>query len=212
MTSIVPPPHSASYSPHDLADYWLMSDRELDTHLPTLLTNRAVSSQTAVFVLDVWLARRQIAAETAPQRYPLSKHEITCIDVLNLDGQVSNGGIEQWMYNGYAYRANETLEALRSVGANELERILEQALAVFPRVVRDRLMSQSHSGYLGWLELSIEDEERLDSLTRSYGNVRDRHWSLDDQLAEFARARRIGPATRDVVCRLPAVAGARVRK
>lgn len=50
-----------------------------------------------------------------------------------LNGDVMNGGFDQYFFNSSGDMALDALEGLRDIGAAEPERILREALAVFGR-------------------------------------------------------------------------------
>lgn len=52
--------------------------------------------------------------------------------ILNVDGQVCNGGFNQLFYNSYGELAEQALQGFALFGMHDYVRILEQAYAIFP--------------------------------------------------------------------------------
>lgn len=57
----------------------------------------------------------------------LPEKEKTVYLIVILDDQVSNGGFNQYFFNGYGQFAPETVEALKSINANQTAKLVELA-------------------------------------------------------------------------------------
>lgn len=52
--------------------------------------------------------------------------------ILDLEGQVNNGGFDQYYFNSYGDNAAEAVMALRAIGANSVAKMLVESFSVFP--------------------------------------------------------------------------------
>ncbi|MCK6459466.1 MAG: DMP19 family protein [Planctomycetes bacterium] len=71
--------------------------------------------------------------------------------IWELEGEVNNGGFEQYFFNTSGDTAFAVVDALREVGAHQAARIAEQANALFPGSAcpKDRAERQKQLGALG---------------------------------------------------------------
>ena|SRR6056297_1151259 len=61
----------------------------------------------------------------------LSATDQTFICVWALDGEVNNGGFDQWFFNSSGDYATSTPDALRRIGADRLAEIVDRAISAF---------------------------------------------------------------------------------
>jgi hypothetical protein len=85
------------------------------------------------------------------------------LDVYEIINEVENGGIDQFLANSTGDRAEETLHALKSIGATESAGIVTKAMALFPNGKPSRAR-----------------EERLHELEQ----IRDSHAEMLEELAD----------------------------
>jgi hypothetical protein len=168
-----------------------MTVHELDSCLCRLLADHTLPPQVPLDAFKTWLIRRERAAEDNPYAAELTADERICLRILNVHGQVYNGGIVQWVDNGYAFQFRETLEALGKIGARRLKRIVERAIWVLPAPVQRHLEFGAHGGMFGWLEVDARVERRLDRLTSLYYSASESGTTLDEHLLRFARDGRV---------------------
>jgi hypothetical protein len=64
--------------------------------------------------------------------HQLTEHEQTVILVWSLDGEVGNGGFEQFYFNSSGDYAAETVRALERIGAHRTAAIVAEASQPFP--------------------------------------------------------------------------------
>lgn len=99
--------------------------------------------------------------------------------VMEVHGEVNNGGFSQYFFNPYSDRWPTAIEAARTVGAHHLASQLERAVALFgrqgPSLDRDRRLKQ-------YARMSDRAEAALDELDAEHGKDRDR---LDVLLARY---------------------------
>jgi hypothetical protein len=80
----------------------------------------------------------QPVADAAFRRYAavgfdrLSEEEQTVILVWSLEGEVDNGGFDQFYFNSSGNFAAETVETLRRIGASRTAELVEEANRLFP--------------------------------------------------------------------------------
>jgi hypothetical protein len=98
----------------------------------------------------------------------LSPPEQLCLDVLNLDEAVSTTGAVEWITNGHhAVRAQETREALMTLGATVIASLVTEVVSVLPqRLVKD-LAAGDGEGLWGY-QPSQEREARLHAIDQQY--------------------------------------------
>lgn len=85
--------------------------------------------------------------------------------VVHFDGEVQNGGMEQWLTNPSGHYAKETLMALERIGANESAALVREALAFFPEGQPSRDQSERRRQFAS---LSSEEKERIFVLGDAY--------------------------------------------
>ena len=64
----------------------------------------------------------------------LNQFEKNVLFIEMLEGQVNNGGFDQYFFNSSGEYAHETLTALEQVGATNAAELLEQAINAFPEL------------------------------------------------------------------------------
>lgn len=62
----------------------------------------------------------------------LNEVEKTFIGICSLEGEVNNGGFDQWFFNSSGDWALETPQSLIRIGAEATARIVEEAISFFP--------------------------------------------------------------------------------
>lgn len=62
----------------------------------------------------------------------LNYYEKNVILIEILEGQVNNGGFDQYFFNSSGEYAHETLIALKEIKANQMAEILNRAITIFP--------------------------------------------------------------------------------
>ncbi len=62
----------------------------------------------------------------------LNEAEKTFLYVEILEAEINNGGFDQFFFNSSGDYANETLEALKRIGATKTAKIVEEAYSYFP--------------------------------------------------------------------------------
>jgi hypothetical protein len=62
----------------------------------------------------------------------LSEVEKTFIAIWSLEGEVNNGGFDQWFFNSSGDWALETPQCLVRIGAETTAKIVEAAISIFP--------------------------------------------------------------------------------
>jgi len=62
----------------------------------------------------------------------LNEHEKNVIFIEMLEGQVNNGGFDQYFFNSSGEYAHETLKALEEINAPKMSEILNKAIMSFP--------------------------------------------------------------------------------
>src|SRR5690606_37877413 len=128
-----PTPMTATYPP--ILDTHTLDDATLAQCVADLFADSAAPPRLVCQVLYDLLVRRPEDADYANQEW-------VCMDALDLNAQVLNGGFDQWVFNGYVYRGQETVAALHTIGAVKAARLLERALRALPEPLR----TQVHSG------------------------------------------------------------------
>lgn len=84
--------------------------------------------------------------------------------ILDFEGQINNGGFDQYYFNSHGDNAAETVIALRAIGANNVAKMLEESFTIFPNSkpspIRDIRQSQLENiGSLGDKKLSELDDQ-----------------------------------------------------
>ncbi len=85
-----------------------------------------------------------------------------------LEGQVNNGGFDQYFFNSSGEYAHETLTALEEIGAYKTAELLEQAIKVFPQ-----------------LPIPKDTEQRRELMKNLPQQVSDVWGQLDDEFYEY---------------------------
>jgi len=74
-----------------------------------------------------------MTGETAEETVDLlSEREQTIVFIQLLIDEVENGGFDQWLYASTGDRADETLEALKRIGADKTHDLAARAISLFP--------------------------------------------------------------------------------
>lgn len=122
---------------------------------------------------------------------PLPERLTYC--VLVFDGQVGNGGLHQYFWNGYGQFAYETVAYLGLLGATVQAGILRQALTLLeaeepvPNILREK-MHKRNLDCLNDFEEPITAE--LDNLSDAYyACPEDLEMLLDDFLTKYGQAK-----------------------
>jgi hypothetical protein len=94
--------------------------------------------------------RRRLLDLTAGQR--------VLLPVVQLDGEVCNGGFEQYFFNSYSMFAAEAYEGLVAIGASKYAALLKRAMKIYPdgKVPRQRERR--------WPTLQLMDHDRIKRL------------------------------------------------
>lgn len=96
-----------------------------------------------------------------PDYSALSKPEQYVMVVGDFEGQINNGGFDQYYFNSYGDNAVVAVEALRAIGANESAELLIKSFGVFPAntpsPIRDIRWAQLET-------LTVKQNEFLSSL------------------------------------------------
>ncbi|MEO0895343.1 MAG: DMP19 family protein [Bacteroidota bacterium] len=71
-------------------------------------------------------------ADGDDQLGPLNEFEKNVLYIEMLEGQVNNGGFEQYFFNNSGAYAHETLRALQAIKAPKVAALLQQAIKAFP--------------------------------------------------------------------------------
>lgn len=98
----------------------------------------------------------------------LNLEEKTVLYIEMLEGQVNNGGFDQYFFNSSGDYAHETLEALERINAPQMRSILDEAIKSFPitPVPKD---TEKRRKYMDDLPESVIDSwERLDNKFYEY--------------------------------------------
>jgi hypothetical protein len=92
-----------------------------------------------------------------------------------LEGEVNNGGLNQYFFNSAGDHAQETVNALMEIGANYTAELLKQSFTVFAEKIpfKDRNKRQDQLFSIG-----EENEEFLDELDSKYYRYTDPVGSL----------------------------------
>lgn len=114
----------------------------------------------------------------------LSESEHKFVAVFALEGEVNNGGFEQFFFNSSGNEAELALDGLRELGASKVAALLLRAMAVFPDgkpptdiLVRRRMMEKIESHAKPVWEQCDREFFRLNT-------------ALSDPLLAFAKRRR----------------------
>ncbi|WP_251813130.1 DMP19 family protein, partial [Alkalimarinus sediminis] len=88
--------------------------------------------------------------------------------ILDLEGQVNNGGFDQYYFNSYGDNAAEAVMALRAIGANSVAKMLVESFSVFPnsKPSPDRWVRQAQLEKIG--ESGNEKLSKLDDQFYEY--------------------------------------------
>jgi hypothetical protein len=84
--------------------------------------------------------------------------------VENLEGEVNNGGFDQFYFNSSGDYANETVDALNKIGANKTAEIVKKANDEFPNGVVPKNREKRQDVLDSLREKSSENWNRLESV------------------------------------------------
>ncbi len=97
------------------------------------------SAQTVDEVLEMETTQALIALngliqkKLGTQDYTVLTHpELVVLAVDWLQSEVNNGGYHQYFFNSYSELAQEAIDGLREIGANQAAEITEKAYSIFP--------------------------------------------------------------------------------
>jgi hypothetical protein len=107
--------------------------------------------------------------------FSLMQKERYVVDVVWLITEVNNGGLEQWFYNYSGGHAQETLEALRAIGAEETYAIVQEACSLFP----DGMPERDHVKRVAQVEAMSEGRNP------AFNPLDDRFYSMKENLYEL---------------------------
>src|SRR5262245_1824131 len=117
----------------------------------------------------------------------LSRLQRDALCVLNLQAELNNGGMHQYLLNSSGDFAQETPEVFRRIGADEAARILEEANSFFgdsgPPTDREARRA-------GLLALSKNAEDRIHALSTEFYDTEDRGLSLADLFDSYVVSQR----------------------
>jgi hypothetical protein len=69
-----------------------------------------------------------LARQCAPR---MTREQLLLLAVLNVDGQICNGGVSQMLYNSYGQLAEEAVEGYRLFGFARMADLVDEALTLF---------------------------------------------------------------------------------
>ncbi|GLQ33179.1 hypothetical protein GCM10007876_36580 [Litoribrevibacter albus] len=125
--------------------------------------------QENIFAYDVY---EVIVDKVDPNEWPnyskLSQLEQNILMIVDFEGQINNGGFDQYYFNSYGDNAVATVNALIEIGAKETADILSKSFTVFP----NRKPS----------EIRETRQTQLDALTKAQQDYLDK---LDDEFYEY---------------------------
>ena len=98
----------------------------------------------------------------------LSEREQTIVLVQMLITEVDNGGFDQWLYNETGDRAQETLEALKRIGATKTYDLLAKAIGLFPPEALPRVREERMKVMVDFEEKHPRVEEELFQLSMQF--------------------------------------------
>jgi len=103
-----------------------------------------------LIALDNWVCKKSNGGDEMEK---LSQEERTFFLVFQLEAEVNNGGFSQFFYNSSGDFANETVAALREIGAEKMAKICERALALLGGAV-----PENRSARTKMLDEAVTDE------------------------------------------------------
>ena len=98
----------------------------------------------------------------------LNEYEKNVIFIEMLEGQVNNGGFDQYFFNSTGEYAYETLKALEEINANQTAKILNSAIKAFPT-----------------LPVPKDTEQRRELMEDIPDNISENWDKLDDEFYEY---------------------------
>lgn len=101
----------------------------------------------------------------------LNQFEKNVLYIEMLEGQVNNGGFDQYFFNSSGEYAHETLVALNDIGANNTVDIFEQAIKIFPK-----------------FPIPKDMEERREYMRNLPKNISEVWYQLEDKFYEYPDA------------------------
>jgi len=133
-----------------------------------ILDNFEKGIEIKYFAYDVYdVLILSVDEKVWPDYTSLSEPKRNLLLVVDLEGQINNGGFEQYYFNSYGDNAQLTVNALRAIGANATAELLIESFSAFP----NNTPSVSRS----------ERQEQLDNMPESGNELLD---NLDDQFYE----------------------------
>jgi len=125
--------------------------------------------QENIFAYDVY---EVIVGKVDPNEWPnyskLSQLEQNILMIVDFEGQINNGGFDQYYFNSYGDNAVATVNALIEIGAKETADILSKSFKVFPNGKPS--------------EIRAKRQTQLDALTKTQQDYLDK---LDDEFYEY---------------------------
>ena len=98
----------------------------------------------------------------------LNQYEKNVLFILMLEGEVNNGGFDQYFFNSSGEYAHETLKALEEIKANQMAEILNSAIKEFPT-----------------LPIPKDTEQRRELMEDIPDSISDTWDKLDDEFYEY---------------------------
>jgi hypothetical protein len=98
----------------------------------------------------------------------LNEYEKNVLFIEMLEGQVNNGGFDQYFFNSTGEYAHETLKALEEIKANQIAEILNSAIKAFPT-----------------LPIPKDTEQRRELMEDIPKNISETWDKLDDEFYEY---------------------------
>lgn len=98
----------------------------------------------------------------------LNEYEKNVLFIEMLEGEVNNGGFDQYFFNSSGEFAHETLNALESINAPKMAELLNQAINIFPN-----------------LPIPKDTETRRELMEDLPENISDKWDNLDDNFYEY---------------------------
>lgn len=131
------------------------------------LENKTVKEHD--FPYDVYeLILSKVESSIWPDYSTLTQSEQYVLMVIDFEGQINNGGFDQYYYNSYGDNALETVDALRAIGANETAELLLESFEVFPATTSSQIREER------WAQLEALSEPKNEKLS-----------ALDDKFYEY---------------------------
>lgn len=141
---------------------------DLARHLAALLADEYASARALCRAIQASRWRRLHDAEDGEGEDLLTPTERVCVDALDLQTQVDNGGLQQWVENGYWGRGYQTHEGLNALGARRTARLLRKALRALPPHAKAALDAGTADAALPYIHFGPRRETYFNRLDAAY--------------------------------------------